>query len=622
MNEIVLVTFIRYLIDYMTTSALHSFHIPVMGLGFTVATPVNVARFGISSVISIVEDELIEQMREYFTKQLGEEYTFISDKEEDYRAKRITAYLNLVNRMVNNQVEELRQLPFEDGTEIVQYFEMLPDSSPARKMYFEMIELEEGETKTNLQNQLRSLIHAGSIDVNIMSKVDKTNYGKDGLSLGDEYSDALAALRGYSKTDLHSSVVFSAGYNPRLYGYVEPFKDFFPDENGYLAKKVILKVSDYRSALTQGKIMAKKGIWISEFRIESGLNCGGHSFVSDGSVLGPILNEFKLHKETLIQELLTMCNTALEAKGSITFKSAPYTKVTVQGGIGTANEHQFLLDYFHTDCNGWGSPFLLVPEATSLDEETLYQLSNAKKEDYYLSASSPLGVPFNNFRRTSSERQRVERIEKGRPGSPCLKKFLVSNTEFTEKPICSASRQYQHLKLKQLNEQNLSAEVVAAETDAITIKDCLCEGLGAPALHKKGISPAHGSKAVVVCPGPNLAYFSGVFTLKQMADHIYGRINLLNSVKRSNMFVNELELYVDYFKKELNLYFDTANANKVRYLKNIKTNLLKGGEYYLEMSASLKMETDKYIDEMKDELKEIETTLLSLTLPTLAVAGA
>ena len=41
--------------------------------------------------------------------------------------------------------------------------------------------------------------------------------------------------------------------------------------NGKLAKTIILKVSDYRSALTQGKILAKKGVWISEFRIESGL---------------------------------------------------------------------------------------------------------------------------------------------------------------------------------------------------------------------------------------------------------------------------------------------------------------------------------------------------------------
>ena len=42
--------------------------------------------------------------------------------------------------------------------------------------------------------------------------------------------------------------------------------------NGNLEKKVILKISDYRSALIQGKFLAKKGIWISEYRVESGLN--------------------------------------------------------------------------------------------------------------------------------------------------------------------------------------------------------------------------------------------------------------------------------------------------------------------------------------------------------------
>ena len=606
----------------MSTTSLHSFHIPVMGLGFTIATPVNVARFGISSVISIVEDELIEQMREYFCHQRGEEYVAITEKTEDYRAKRITAYLNQVNAIVNQQIEDIRSQPFEAGTEIVQYFEMLPDYSTVRKIYNEMVSLPEGAEKIFLQETLRNKIQPGSIDVNIMSKVDKFNYAKDGSPLPDEFSDALAALRGYAASDLSSSVVFSAGYNPRLYGYTDQFKDFYPDENGNLKKKIILKVSDYRSALTQGKILAKRGIWVSEFRVESGLNCGGHAFVSDGSVLGPILEEFKTSKDALTAELLTMCNNALAAKGYNTFNTLPYSKVTVQGGIGTANEHQFLLDHFQTDCNGWGSPFLLVPEATSMDAETLQQLANAKKEDYYLSASSPLGVPFNNFRGTSSDRQRLERLEKGRPGSPCIKKFLISNTEFTEKPICSASRQYQHLKLKQLQEQNLPTEVLQAEMDAITIKDCLCEGLGAPALLKKNISPAHGSSAVVVCPGPNLAYFSGVHTLKQMVDHIYGRVNLLNSVKRSNMFVNELNLYADYLKEELNKYFDNANANKVRYLKNIKTNLLKGVEYYKEMSASLKMETDKYIDEMKEELNVLEDTIMNMTLPTLAVAGA
>ena len=599
----------------MTRSTLHSFHIPVMGLAFTVATPIKVARFGISSVISIVEDELIEDMRKFYSGQAGEEYIPINKNEEDFRARRITAYLNLVNRMVIKQTEELRNLPFEIDSEICQYFEMLPTNSPVREQYVEMMELEDGDAKTAIQNSLRTKIESGSIDVNIMSKIDKNNFAKDGTPLSEEYSDALAALRGFANSDLHSSVVFSAGYNPRLYAYIEKFKDFYPDEKGNTVKKIILKVSDYRSALTQGKILAKKGIWISEYRIESALNCGGHAFVSDGSLLGPILNEFKQNKAALLEELVVMCNSALAAKERIQYPSTPYARVTVQGGIGTANEHTFLLDNYDTDCNGWGSPFLLVPEVTSLDNETLHELANGKKEDYYLSGVSPLGVPFNNFRRTSSDVQRRERIEKGRPGSPCPKKCLVSNTEFTPEPICTASRQYQHLKLKQLVEQNLPEDAFQAQSEIITQKDCLCEGLSTPALLKNGLEPYHGSSAVVVCPGPNLAYFTGVFTLRQMADHIYGRINLLNSVKRSNMFVNELNLYIDYYKEELNKFIDTANANKVRYLKTISANLLKGIEYYKELSNSLKLETDKYIDEMKEELNALEATLLNLPTP-------
>ena len=38
----------------------HKFHIPVMGLAYTIDSPIKVARFGISSVISIVEDRLVE----------------------------------------------------------------------------------------------------------------------------------------------------------------------------------------------------------------------------------------------------------------------------------------------------------------------------------------------------------------------------------------------------------------------------------------------------------------------------------------------------------------------------------------------------------------------------------
>jgi hypothetical protein len=83
---------------------------------------------------------------------------------------------------------------------------------------------------------------------------------------------------------------------------MENFDDFYPNENGEIKKKIILKVSDYSSALIQGKFLAKKGIWISEYRIESGLNCGGHAFATDGYLMGPILEEFKTNRQSLIEQ--------------------------------------------------------------------------------------------------------------------------------------------------------------------------------------------------------------------------------------------------------------------------------------------------------------------------------
>lgn len=48
------------------SSSLHQFHIPVMGVAFTIDSPIKVAPYGISSVISMVDDELIEQLRAYY----------------------------------------------------------------------------------------------------------------------------------------------------------------------------------------------------------------------------------------------------------------------------------------------------------------------------------------------------------------------------------------------------------------------------------------------------------------------------------------------------------------------------------------------------------------------------
>ncbi len=598
----------------MNNTTAHTFHIPVMGLGFTIDTPVKVARFGISSVISIIEDELIERMRKFHSEEWGIEYVPIEKNAEDCHAIRITAYLNVVDEIVKRQMEQMRSLPFEEGNDLVKYFELLPDGNPLKQQYQQMTGMAEGNEKTAIQQELKQKIVAGSIDVNIMSKVDKFNYDKEGNPLASEFSDALASLRGFANSTLHSSVVFSAGYNPRLYAYTDNFPDFFPDENGFIKKKITLKVSDYRSALVQSKLLAKKGLWVSEFRIESGLNCGGHAFATDGLLLGPIMEEFKLRRKEVADEMLSICNGALTTKGVPTFATMPELKITVQGGIGTHGENVFLLDYYGVNATGWGSPFLLVPEATNVDEQTLNDLANAKPEDYFLSEASPLGIPFNNFRKSSGEAQRKMRVEKGRPGSPCYKKYLALNPEFTKIPICAASREYQHLKIEQLNEKQLPADLYETEFNQIVAKDCLCEGLGAAALLKEGMEPAHKLNAVTICPGPNLAYFSKSFSLQQMVDHIYGRINILNSLKRPNMFVNELGLYVDYLKNEIHKNMQTVSDKQAKFFNTFKNNLLSGVEYYNNILPKLKHETEEYINEMKKDLAAFEQKIKSISI--------
>lgn len=591
-----------------------------MGLGYTIDTPIKVAHFGISSVISIIEDELVERMREFHCRQAGEPYTEIPLKEIDHRAMRITAYLDLVQRIVQRNTEAVRAQPLTPGTDSTKYFTLLPDSSPLRKDFLRMRAMEAGPEQALLEQRLRAAIVPGAIDVNIMAKIDRTVHAKDGTELPVEYAEGMAAFRGFANSALESSIVISAGYNPRIYSYIATFPDFLPDAQGRVRKRVILKVSDLRSATIQGKILAKKGVWVSEYRIESGLNCGGHAFATDGVLLGPILQEFKEQRVALAEELHALYTAALAEAGR-PFPAAPLpVRITVQGGIGTATEDRFLRDHYGMDGTGWGSPFLLVPEATNVDNGTLQQLTQATPDDYYMSWASPLGIPFHNFRPSTSEAQRKERIAKNRPGSPCYKKFLSTNTEFTEIPICTSSRQYQDLKIKQLQAQGLDPLSLAQAIARVTEKDCLCEGLGASALLKGNMTPAHKLEAVTICPGPNLAYFSRVVPLRDMLDHIYGRTSLLNEPDRPHMFINELKLYVDYLRRELEQVAHSVSDKQRRYLEKFRANLHAGIHYYEELAPVLHAHAVAPLQRFRKDLERQADELKALLLLEPAIA--
>lgn len=593
----------------------HTFHIPVMGTGFTIDTALRVAKYGISSVVSLVDDLLIEQMRKYHCEKAGEPYEEISSRQEDARARRITAYLNLLDRLIERQVRELQAAPFSPGSDITRYYEMLPEGAAIKQDYLAMLATGDAAEKARLQQELRGHAVPGTIDVNIMTKLDRVNY-RQGKALGPEFSDAMAALRGYALSTVSSAIVFSAGINKHLYSYLASFDDFFPDQNGISKKKIVLKVSDYRSAEIQGKFLAKQGMWVSEFRVESGLNCGGHAFASKGFLLGPILEEFKLKKKELVEKLHLVYAKAIAGLGRPAGSNPREVRITVQGGIGTAAEDQLLLNHYKVDGTGWGTPFLLVPEIVNIDAAHVRKLLDATSEDVYLSDSSPLGVPFWNLRTSASEEARRRRISEGKPGSACPKGHISINTEFTERPICLASRAYQKKKLAKLPEEGYPLPLLEKMREGVMVKSCICHDLAGCITLPTGIDP---TATPAICCGPNIVNFGKVATLEEMVGHIYGRISLLARPERPHMFVREIGIFIDYLRGEMDKIASGLVTRAPAYLQEIKENLLKGIEYY--QSFPRQMIIDKS-DQFFTDLRSMREAIEALPLGDAAQEGS
>ncbi|GEN74291.1 hypothetical protein [Chryseobacterium hagamense] len=597
----------------MNSKPLHSFHIPVMGLAYTIDSPIRVAQYGISSVVSIIDDEIIEKMKNFYNEKFNLNYPRISAKTDDCRAKRITAYLDMMDDIVNEKFEAFKEEISRNRTALKSFIEMLPDTSALKENLAPFLNCRE-RISSSLKIFIDNHFTKGSIDVNIMTKVDKENF-RDGEPLPVIYNDAHASLRGFANSRLSSSVVLSAGMNPRLYSYLEEFDDFFPDESGQLKKKIILKVSDFRSAMIQGNFLAKKGLWVSEYRVESGLNCGGHAFATEGLLLGPIMEEFRHKKTELLTSAHSLMIKALEEKGRNMVAEPLQMKITVQGGVGTAEEHAFLLKQYGADSIGWGSPFLLVPEATSVDEETRELLAVSKEQDFYLSNLSPLGVPFNTVTGTSNERFRHERQKKDRFGSSCPKKLLALSREYSPEGMCTASKKYQDLKFAELEQEKeqISATLYKKKREIIAEKACLCVGLVNAAYLENGLEIKGEKQGVVICPGPNLAYFNKQISLSRMVKHIYGNDNVLGTAGRPNMFINELKMYIDHLVKEIGDFSGTLTNSQIKKWNTFKGNLLKGIAYYEDLF--LQTEFFKADTQLVQQLKENKTVLSKIQIP-------
>jgi len=589
---------------------MHTIHIPVMGTGFSIDTPIRVAPFGISSVMSIMDDMLVEKIRKHYCEKFNLAFAPITRWSEDARAKRITAYINTVQEVVQIKFKKIKSLPFFEANDKEKYFIMLPDESPLKIAYNRLLEMAPGEKRKKAEKSLTEQMVKGSIDANIMVKLDRVNRDRKGNELPTEFSDSKAALRGFANSIVESSIIFSAGINQSLYSYMSAFKDFYRDKTGKMKKKIIIKVSDFRSALIQGKFLAKKGLEVYEFRIESGLNCGGHAFASNGQLLPVLLKEIHEKRDQLAASFKPLIQKYYEKMGwEYPDASANHTPlITVQGGVGTPGEVKRLQKDFNIDKIGIATPFLLVPEVTCVESTTFNKLKEADESDLYLSEVSPLGVPFNNLRHSVSEEHTTNQVEIGDPGSPCPKGFLVSNTEFSEVPICTASKEYQQQKLNELSATITDGTELALEQAKVVKKTCLCDHLGNGALINLGIKKEEKAPQAI-CPGQNISWFNREYSLMEMMAHFYNKQKSLVSKERPHMFAKEIQMYVDYFDRLIKK--SDLNERTTKTLNEFYENMKSGMEYCRTFSQKQPFTSENidsintWIDEQSIRLEEM-----------------
>jgi len=558
----------------------HKIHIPVMGICYTADTPIRVAHLGITSVISLVDDGLLEEYRMAYAERLGLDL----GSPQTTRIGRIRSYLDFIADEVERKFTRLCACRFDGGSDKDLYFLMLPLDSRLRVEY-DGIFAKTGLARIAAEAALTEKMEPGEIQANIM------------VGLNHEEA-AFDAVRGFAASKVAGALVLSAGVNLSVFEEIAKCKDFYRTGTRPPKKKIILKVSDYRSALVQGRYLAKKGLEVYEYRIESGVNCGGHAFFESKKLLLDVVREFVEKRKELFETTCSMIakfadscdagdNDATVLVQGILPPPSP-ARITAQGGLCAPEDIAQVLS-LGIDGVGVGTPFLLVPQATSVDKETRRLLASAKPEDVCISHASPLGIPFVNLQTSTAARICEQKIQEYfapeseksgspelKPGFPCRQHYLCQNIPGFDHPVCMASREYVMHRLAEidaLEKEDLEAckmhpynadveqpqpvvhEKISQEFDSlessirrkydklrrVTLsRECICRFLGnagreeirekSPSLHyqpecvavARGSQPARTREPVTICPNPDIGYFDREYTLLEMMQHLYG----------------------------------------------------------------------------------------------------
>ena len=351
----------------------HTFHIPVMGTGFMIDAPLRVAKYGISSVISLVDDVLIEQMRQFHCEQEGEPYEEIAERRrgrprpphhglpESARspgppAGRARCRPRPSSRAARSPATS-RCCPSRRCRETTArcWRRPTPDERSRRQDQLRAAgRARQHRREHHVEGRPRHLSQRREAAAAIQRRLGGPARLSPRARLPRRSSSRPASIRGCTATP-PSSPTSS------------------PTNTAALKKKIILKVSDYHSAAVQGKFLAKRGLWVSEYRIESGLNCGGHAFATKGLLLGPILEEFQQKKRrTRRATARDLRQGAGRARPTPAEPTPPRPFASpCKAASAPPTKTLLLREHYGVDGTGWATPFLLVPEVTNVDDEHL-----------------------------------------------------------------------------------------------------------------------------------------------------------------------------------------------------------------------------------------------------------
>lgn len=202
----------------------------------------------------------------------------------------------------------------------------------------------------------------------------------------------------------------------------------------------------------------------------------------------------------------------------------------------------------------------------------------------------------------------------GKYGFPCTKKYLALMSTDGKEGVCTASYEYERAKVQELKEMNLPEEEYNRQLNKITVKACLCNGLTASNLMEYDLDTKMEGTAVSICPGPNLAYFSRIYSLKEMVDHIYGRTNVMERTDRPNMFVKELKMYIEYLTTKMEDTLKPINDKQKKSFITFQDNLATGIEYYKDLFQKYKaqFEDSTSKNNLMQDLENLRMELMKL----------